>query len=261
MPRPHLNPGFRPSRPHRLRSRPGFTLPEMMVVISICGILAAILLPGVQYARLAARRSVECNNLRQLALACHRFQDTYNALPSEGTDLFGNVRNGSGQSGQRERGLSATGSGSPALLVSQSTGRSADFGDCTPFVLPGRCSGPDCNWSAFYQLLPFLDQDALYRQAQRSCEGAVAVKGIGVELFQSPLSTAGATVFNSESNETYGTTAYAFNLGGNRYDNPDDFGTAPPPTNGAIVPVDRATSLLRFPGGIVEHDAADDQVR
>jgi prepilin-type N-terminal cleavage/methylation domain-containing protein/prepilin-type processing-associated H-X9-DG protein len=65
-----------------IRAKAGFTLVELLVVVAVIGILIALLLPAIQAAREAGRRSQCANNLKQMGLAADQYLDAYGAFPA-----------------------------------------------------------------------------------------------------------------------------------------------------------------------------------
>ncbi|MCI0685138.1 MAG: DUF1559 domain-containing protein [Gemmataceae bacterium] len=108
--------------------RAGFTLIELLVVIAIIAILIALLVPAVQKVREAAARTQSTNNLKQIGLGSHNYNDVHKSLPYNGFRGNGGILTW----------------GNPAVK---------DSGSC------------------LYQILPYVEQDALYKRGNGTQQG------------------------------------------------------------------------------------------
>lgn len=164
-------------------ARLGFTLVELLVVIAIIGILVALLLPAIQAAREAARRTQCVNNLKQLGLALHNYHDSHQTFP------FG--RGGTGH----PDGAASTGD------LNSNVNRS----------------------SGFVPLLPYVDQTALYEQIKSPLTiGNVTYPAFGPRSnqtaylpYREEISAYRCPSADQKHDSNLGTTNYAFSWGDN----------------------------------------------
>jgi prepilin-type N-terminal cleavage/methylation domain-containing protein len=140
--------------------RLAFTLVELLVVIAIIGILVALLLPAVQAAREAGRRSQCSNNLKEIGIALHEFHDAHNKMP--------------------------------AAIIHSGRANPSWYGSITPYCGPEVCYKGQTyviyNHSGFVALLPFLEQKGLFDQYRYDMVGSSS-SPYGTALGNDPAGT------------------------------------------------------------------------
>jgi prepilin-type N-terminal cleavage/methylation domain-containing protein len=152
-----------------LARRSGFSLVELLVVIAIVAVLIGLLVPAVQKVREAANRLACANNLKQLALAAHHYQDAHGRLPP-------------GQLGPE------------SLRIYNAPGGDA-------FWQPIRSSPMVGVWAS---LLPYPEQQAIYQRLQIDWEPKPTSRNWWTNTFNWTMAGSRLRVFHCPSDDVYG---------------------------------------------------------